>query len=90
MKQTVYSVTAYRWGDRERHSYVVGVYPKKHAAMTAAETEEVYRGGKYACEVLEWTLGEGNAGTHREADKIIKPLPPVSLLHTPFTMKAKL
>jgi hypothetical protein len=59
VKQTVYTVHAYRWGDRECHSYTIGVYPKKHAALKAAETERVWRGGKYECEVLEWTLGEG-------------------------------
>ena len=37
MKPTVYTVHAYRWGDRECHSYSVGVYSKKHAALKAAD-----------------------------------------------------
>ena len=64
MKPTVYTVHAYRWGDHERHSYIVGVYAKKHAALKAADVEENYRGGKYICEVLEWTLGVGATGNH--------------------------
>lgn len=51
-----YVVTAYRFGDHECHSYVVGVFLKKLAAMKAAEKEEEYRGGKYSCEILEVPL----------------------------------
>lgn len=79
MKQTVYTVRACRWGDTETHSYIVGVYPKKHAAQKAAEVEEEYRGGKYECEILEWVLGEGMEGRNSKA-KIIKALPPVNTL----------
>lgn len=37
MKPKVYTVHAYRWGDRSWHSYMVGVYPKKKMALDAAE-----------------------------------------------------
>lgn len=80
MKPTVYTVHAYRWGDRECHSYSVGVYSKKHAALTAAQTERDYRGGKYECEVLEWTLDSGIAGRHSDGQKVVKPLPPMNTL----------
>jgi len=80
MKPTIYTVHAYRWGDRENHSYSVGVYGKKHAALKAAETEEDYRGGKYECEVLEWTLDSGVAGNHDNAAKVVKALPAVNRL----------
>ena len=75
MKQTVYTVHAYRWGDRERHSYTVGVYSKKHAALKAAETEEEWRGGKYRCEVLEWTLDQGSEVSSKHHHKTILALP---------------
>ena len=52
-KNDLYVVTMYRWGDRDGHSYVLGVYTKKNAAINAAESEAEYRGGKYAPEVLE-------------------------------------
>ena len=42
-----------RWGDRELHSYPVGVFEKKHKALICAETEREWRGGKYECEVIE-------------------------------------
>lgn len=78
---TVYTVHAYRWGEPDNHSYIVGVYPKKHAALKAADTEEEYRGGnKYACEVLEWALGAGIEGDANPPAKVIKPLPERSLL----------
>ena len=75
MKNQVYSVTAYRFGDRERHSYVVGVYSKKHAALKAAIAEEDYRGGKYVCEVLEWDLDKGIEANHDNYAKVVKKLP---------------
>lgn len=64
------------------HSYVVGVYAKKHAALKAAEIEEDWRGGKYECEVLEWTLGEGLEGRKLDEKgyKVVKDLPKVNTL----------
>lgn len=53
MKNKVYIVTAYRFGDRQLHSYVVGVFHKKKRSIDVAKQEESTRGGKYACEVLE-------------------------------------
>lgn len=82
MKPTIYTVHAYRWGDRENHSYSVGVYSKKHGALKAAETEEDYRGGKYECEVMEWTLDSGIQGNHDTPPKVIKALPAISTLKT--------
>ena len=80
MKPTIYTVHAYRWGDRECHSYSVGVYRKKHAALKAADKEADYRGGKYECEVLEWTLDNGMEGNHGNAPKVIKALPQMNTL----------
>jgi hypothetical protein len=49
----IYIVTAYRWGDRECHSYIVGAFLDKKIAIDAAEKEEEYRGGnKYKCQVI--------------------------------------
>jgi hypothetical protein len=81
MKPEVYTVQACRWGNRENHSYIVGVYPKKAQAIKAAESEEEYRGGKYACEVLEWELGVGRESNHDIEPKTIRPLVP----HPHFT-----
>ena len=47
-----YIVTAYRFGDRELHSYIVGVYSTYELAFQYADIEENFRGGKYTCEVL--------------------------------------
>ena len=42
-------VEALRWGDREQHSYVVGVYDNLQDACEASVVEELWRGGKYQC-----------------------------------------
>ncbi len=76
MRPDVYTVHAHRWGKRDNHSYIVGVYPKKAAAIKAAEAEEEYRGGKYACEVLEWSLGVGREANHDVEPKVIRALVP--------------
>lgn len=50
----VFNVHAYRFGDRERHSYLVGVYSSPAKAKRAAKHEETMRGGnKYKCEITE-------------------------------------
>ena len=50
----IYTVTAYRYGNANMHSYIVGVYTKKNAALKAAAEEGEYRGFKYRCSVIEW------------------------------------
>jgi hypothetical protein len=75
MNPHVYTVIAYRWGRRECHSYIVGVYETTESALQAAEIEENYRGGKYECEVMEWPLGVGQEGDRdKYLAKTIKPL----------------
>lgn len=54
MYQYVYTVTMYRYGDREMHSYVLGVYTDEQQALKEAEAEREYRGGnKYIPEILK-------------------------------------
>lgn len=54
-----YVVTAYRWGQRNAHSFVVGAYIGVSAAIRCAEEYADYRGGKYACEVVKaWAWSE--------------------------------
>ena len=56
MVNKIYVVTMYRWGDRESHSYVHGVYTDKDLAIEHARREQGYRGGnKYFPEVLEYS-----------------------------------
>lgn len=49
----IYVVTAYRWGQRNAHSYVVKAFNDLEQAKTCATDHVEYRGGKYACEVIE-------------------------------------
>ncbi len=51
MKAEIYVVSAYRFGNRNNHSYVLGVYKKKAQAIKRADAHNLYRGGKYVCEV---------------------------------------
>lgn len=48
----IYVVSMYRWGIRENHSYVLGVYTNINIAMEMCRKEESYRGGKYEGEIL--------------------------------------
>lgn len=50
---SIFVLTAYRWGLRDAHSYVVGAYPTRQLALSAAEQHLDYRGGKYGVEVVE-------------------------------------
>ena len=52
----VYTVHAYRFGDRDKHSYIVGVYSSPEKALKEAELEELNRRGEYVCEVIEWEI----------------------------------
>ena len=52
----LYAVTAYRYGMRDDHSYVVGIYSTLDLAKSAADSEVEYRGGKYGCAVVEMPL----------------------------------
>jgi|GEM_PF-5744102 len=53
MKEIIYVVVAHRYGNKELHSYIVGVFSSPEDALKAAVREEEFRGGKYICSVLE-------------------------------------
>ena len=53
---SVFVTTMYRYGDREKHSYVLGVWSSSEVAMQAGQTEALWRGGKYEPEVTEWKV----------------------------------
>ena len=56
MKNKVWVVEMLRWGDRSSHSYILGVYSKKHKAQKEAKRCEVDRGGKYDACITEIQL----------------------------------
>lgn len=61
----IFVVTAYRWGQRNAHSYVVGAFADFEKAKACAIAHVDYRGGKYGCEVVaagEWTEDSDNSG----------------------------
>lgn len=60
----IYIVTAYRWGHRDNHSYVVGAFSTKEQADQAADTHVGWRGGKYGCEVVECDVGNTSEDYH--------------------------
>ena len=70
----VFVCTMYRFGDRERHSYVVGVYTSIDHAKLAGACEKSWRGGKYEYEVRDFELDstipqdiwENHHGLHTE------------------------
>ena len=52
----IYVVTMYRWGDREKHSYVLGVFNDLSIAEDERITEEDNRGGKYGGQILRMRM----------------------------------
>lgn len=57
LKKFIYVVIMHRWGDRESHSYFLGVYSKKKRAQNAGNREYEQRGsGKYYPEIIKTNL----------------------------------
>lgn len=53
----VFVVTMYRYGDHEKHSYVLGAFDGLEIAKAEADKEQEYRGGnKYMPEIIEMQL----------------------------------
>lgn len=65
----IYVVLARRWGDRERHSYLVGVTLSELEADLFALAEEDSRGGKYSCEILRADLKSSAIEVVRECEQ---------------------
>ena len=58
MNKPLYYVQAYRWGNIDNHSYMVGIWEDSNEAQLAAKKEEECRGGKYECIVYLAYLNE--------------------------------
>lgn len=56
MKQIIYTVQAYHFGDKTADSYILGVYDERDLAIKAAVFEQQVMNNKYSCEVLELTM----------------------------------
>jgi hypothetical protein len=56
--QVLYVVEMLRWGDREKHSYVIGVFSNEWQAKQCGEIEKSWRGGKYEYEVKTIALND--------------------------------
>ena len=68
----VYIVTAYRRGERENHSYVVGCFLQGKQAKECADSHTEYRGGKYACAVEMVKFGVFNNDDDSYSETIYK------------------
>jgi hypothetical protein len=75
----------YRWGNREAHSYVLGVYTKKALAIKNADEERMSRGwNKYIPEITQFkpnqTLRDEGFKMLRSLDGEWDKKPPKELL----------
>lgn len=61
LETSKYVVTAYRWGMRDAHSYVVGCFDTLKDAKASAKLHIMWRGGKYSVEVIRCS-GKMNEG----------------------------
>jgi hypothetical protein len=65
MDKKIYQVTAYRYGDRAGHNYMVGIYGSFKKAKEIAIEEENNRAGKYSCIVTEYILDDESDNPNR-------------------------
>ena len=54
--EILYVVEMLRYGNRENHSYILGVFDKKHSAQCAGEAEKTFRGCKYEPAIMTCVL----------------------------------
>ena len=48
-----YLIIAYRWANRNDHSYEIGYFGELNEATKKAEQETYFRAGKYSCVVFD-------------------------------------
>lgn len=69
----VHIVEMLRWGNEEKHHYIVGVYTNLEKAKLIGEAEKTWRAGKYEARVLSVVLNEDTDaeihGYHKECMK---------------------
>lgn len=53
-----YVVTMYRYGNREKHSYVLGVFTTYKLAEDWGSTEKAYRAGKYEPDITQFIIDD--------------------------------
>lgn len=68
----IFVVIAYRWGERENHSYTVGVFNRLDQARSCANSHTEYRGGKYACTVEKCKLSVFDNDSDQYTEEVYK------------------
>lgn len=58
LSMEIYVVTAYKFGNKDLNSYLVGAFFSKDKAIECASDEESRRGRKYECTIVEMKEGE--------------------------------
>lgn len=59
----VFVVTMQRWGDKESHNYVQGVFTTLEDAELCGRAEKAWRGGKYEANITECILNHQDIDT---------------------------
>lgn len=57
-----YIVIAYRYGNSQLHSYLIGLFEDYDKAIKVAERERDRRGGKYECFIYDASINEDLKG----------------------------
>jgi len=70
----VFVTIMYRYGDREGHSYLIGVFESFEDANLAGEKENSWRGGKYDPEIYKCILNADYSESGKFEYELIKAL----------------
>lgn len=65
-RKVLFTIEMLRWGGRENHSYVCGVYDDEFIALKEAWQHMNFRANKYDAVVIGWELNGGREVYRRE------------------------
>ena len=70
----IFVVTMYRYGEREKHSYVLGAWSNLEIAKSNANVEIMWRGAKYFPEILKIKVDQPNGLEDADLPVVVVPL----------------
>lgn len=70
--KVIFIVNAYRFGQREKHSYTVAAYDNLKKAIATADDHCIWRGQKYACVVEKIILNKFDENAENYTEEVYR------------------